>query len=242
MDITCVSDLHGNFPQFEGGDLLIVAGDLTACDKLTEYLQFNDWLNEQKYKMAIVIAGNHDNKIQNSNLKWIPFRKELKPIIIRYLCDSSTEFEYKEPVRNPFDRNDKSFVYKKMLKIYGSPWTLRFPGENPHCLAFTCETEEELAEHWIKIPKGIDVLIVHSPPYGILDEVGGRNVGSVSLLKKIEENQIPLIIFGHVHENGGSITQLNLNTFVNASIVDERYNLTHKPVRLYCEKGKWKKI
>ncbi len=30
MIIDCISDLHGYYPKLEGGDLLIVAGDLTA--------------------------------------------------------------------------------------------------------------------------------------------------------------------------------------------------------------------
>jgi Icc-related predicted phosphoesterase len=32
MIIDCISDLHGAQPKLEGGDLLIVAGDLTARD------------------------------------------------------------------------------------------------------------------------------------------------------------------------------------------------------------------
>jgi len=32
MEITCVSDLHGYYPELPGGDLLIVAGDLIARD------------------------------------------------------------------------------------------------------------------------------------------------------------------------------------------------------------------
>ena len=36
MIIDCISDLHGFFPKLEGGDLLIIAGDLTARDKPEE--------------------------------------------------------------------------------------------------------------------------------------------------------------------------------------------------------------
>jgi hypothetical protein len=32
MDVTCISDLHGYLPKLEGGDLLIIAGDMTARD------------------------------------------------------------------------------------------------------------------------------------------------------------------------------------------------------------------
>src|SRR5690606_22101282 len=84
---------------------------------------------------------------------------------IEYLCDSGTEFEG--------------------LKIWGSPWTKTFLNMNPHCKAFTCDTEEELAEKWDLIPANIDILITHSPPYSILDEINSTDdmihVGSESL-------------------------------------------------------------
>lgn len=37
MIIDCISDLHGYYPELGGGDLLIVAGDLTARDTPEEH-------------------------------------------------------------------------------------------------------------------------------------------------------------------------------------------------------------
>ena len=64
MIIDCISDLHGHFPDLRGGDLLLIAGDLTARDIEPEYFKFFDWLDEQKYRKKILIAGNHDMEIQ----------------------------------------------------------------------------------------------------------------------------------------------------------------------------------
>jgi 3',5'-cyclic AMP phosphodiesterase CpdA len=64
MKIDCISDLHGFQPKLEGGDLLIVAGDLTARDTVEEYITFNSWLSDQNYDRKIIIAGNHDGKIE----------------------------------------------------------------------------------------------------------------------------------------------------------------------------------
>lgn len=61
MKIDCVSDLHGYYPDLEGGDILIVAGDLTAHDTRNEVALFDNWICTQKYYAKIVVGGNHDN-------------------------------------------------------------------------------------------------------------------------------------------------------------------------------------
>ena len=63
MKIDCIADLHGYFPDLEGGDLLIVAGDFSGSDNKYEYSEFLGWLNVQHYKKKIFIAGNHDNHV-----------------------------------------------------------------------------------------------------------------------------------------------------------------------------------
>lgn len=225
MIIDCISDLHGHYPELEGGDLLIVAGDLTERDQFSEYQNFFLWLCEQKYTRKILIAGNHDNHLKGL------FRIPNEETDLDYLCDSGTEFEG--------------------LKIWGSPWTQWFHGVNPHCKAFMLKNDEDLAKKWALIPNDIDILITHSPPYGILDAVERGSflpefnifpntfrVGSLSLKEKIQAIKPRLHVFGHIHECFGQHKFLtgyeysNDIQYVNASYVNEHYKPVNKPIRV----------
>lgn len=235
MIIDCIADLHGFYPELEGGDLLIVAGDLTAKDTLECYRKWYQWLARCKYSKIIIVCGNHDNRIQQKGFPPMP-----KEFNCEYLCDSGTEFEYEEPVRNLFDPHDKSLIFRKKLKIWGSPWTKTFEGMNPHCKAFTVDTEEELVEKWRRIPNELDILITHSPPYSILDKVAyinygeeeAEHVGSHSLLYYSRMQQPRLHVFGHIHEAYGKEIDEGITTYVNASHVNERYQPVNKPIRI----------
>jgi Icc-related predicted phosphoesterase len=228
MIIDAISDLHGFLPQLEGGDLLIIAGDLTARDTEYQHDDFFVWLNDQSYTKKIFIAGNHDNYLQRNNEKFI---KTLEKSDLDYLCDSGTEFEG--------------------LKIWGSPWTRSFEGMNPKAKAFTLDTEEELAEKWELIPDDVDILVTHSPPYRILDEVdivtksGTKqfNVGSSSLWHYLgqlsdDSSKQRILICGHIHESYGRMKISNMKwdkcnlTIINASHVNERYEPVNKPIRI----------
>ncbi len=215
IDCTLVSDLHGHYPELEGGDLLIVAGDFTATDQSWEYIEFAIWLNKQRYSKKVLVAGNHDNIAQKCD----PFISPANKTAYEwdYLCDSGTEFEG--------------------LKIWGCPWTKTFEGMNPRCKAFTCDTDEEVSSKFALIPEDTDILITHSPPFGIFDEVKRKNgkneyVGSIFLRNFILSHHPKLHVFGHIHEHGGKMIDLVGLNVVNASIVNERYEPVNKPVRI----------
>lgn len=255
MIIDCIADLHGHYPKLEGGDLLIVAGDLTARDTQEEYLIFGNWIQQQNYKTKIVVCGNHDSRIEkiHENCK-IPDdlglpRMFINPFMlfcVEYLCDSGTEFEYEIPVLDISGDTDVINFETRKFKIWGSPWTKRFEGMDPKCMAFTVDTEEELAEKWALIPSDTDILVTHCPPFGILDEAADylsgkiRSIGSVTLSSKylVPGFCLKLHVFGHIHEHGGKSTRLmkggkEPSTFlVNASHVNERYEPVNKPIRI----------
>lgn len=243
MIVDCVSDTHGHLPKLEGGDLLIVAGDLTARDTDEEYWLFNEWIKRQKYKEIVVIGGNHDNGLVQTKDKLMG-HAYCHPA--SYLCDSGTEFEYEEdgPCNFCGEKNkcQRTSIcgnpVKKKLKIWGSPWTKTFPGMNPHCMAFTKDTEEELDEKFSLIPKEVDILITHSPPFAILDQTeDGRQVGSASLMAHhlcATGFRPKLWVWGHIHEAYGldGPYQWNNTKYVNASHVNERYQPVNKPIRV----------
>ena len=211
MIIDCISDLHGHYPSLPGGDLLIVAGDLTRKDTRDEHLDFLCWMVKQRYKKTVWIAGNHDNMYLGEQ------SLQEKTEGVEYLCDAGTEFEG--------------------MKIWGSPWTLSFPGMNPKCKAFCLESEDEIKEKFDLIPHGTDILLTHMPPYGIMDQIWEsrhshyQKVGSTSLANRIEVVKPKLVVFGHIHEGYGKEGE-GATMYVNASHVNEYYEPINAPIRI----------
>lgn len=202
--------------------MLIIAGDCTSNDKVPAWNNFFNWLDKQNYRKKIMIAGNHDNFCK----QWCLSDDSIYDILegkpsVTYLCDSGIEFEG--------------------IKIWGSPWSLIFDGINPHCTAFT-GTEKDLKEKFDLIPSDIDILITHTPPYGILDEIPqirpgpSLHVGSKSLRKILDHIEPKILVCGHIHEGYGEFKGETLRGYnyhiINASIMNEHYKPVNKPIRI----------
>ena len=96
---------------------------------------------------------------------------------------------------------------------------------------FMLEFGEKLQTELSKIPLDIDVLITHNPPKGILDFDDNINYGCPDLLKSIEQINPRYHLFGHIHAAHG-IRKIQQNTFVNAAIMNEAYELVNNPILL----------
>ena len=165
--------------------------------------QVNAWFYNQPAKHKICIGGNHDFYLEKLNYN------SICDILnsCHYLYNNSIEIEG--------------------LKIWGSPYSPIF-----HDWAFMLP-ENKLANIWAKIPNDTDVVVTHSPPFGILDlvDIGNRHTGSFSLLERIKEIKPRLHIFGHIHESYGLYTDYKTD-FINASQMTSTYKLENEPIVL----------
>ena len=86
----------------------------------------------------------------------------------------------------------------------------------------------QLRKYWKQIPSGLDILITHGPPYGILGSEGSKPRGDEELLAALQRVKPRVRVFGHIHS--GYRTMQNLHTvFFNASPCNEDYEPIREP-------------
>jgi len=226
MKITCISDLHGYLPNLkENCDLLCIAGDICPISNHNISYQcwwvnyrFLPWLEnlkkQGKYIKCYWIAGNHDFIFEDKSKTQIYWRRFLNAAAF-YLQDTTMCF------------CDEQLESLPTYRICGTPWQPQFCD-----WAFNL-SEKRLAEKFNLIPEGVNILISHGPPYGILDETReGLLVGSKAMLSRI--NALPdlkLFICGHIHEGYGQI-EINGVHYVNCSLMDVNYQPNNSPITI----------
>ncbi len=75
---------------------------------------------------------------------------------------------------------------------------------------------------------GVDVLITHAPPYGILDQDGSIHYGSYELLSRVTAVRPRIHLFGHIHKANG-LEERGGTVFSNAAMMDEHYGMLLEP-------------
>ena len=205
MRVVCISDTHLRHKfDVPPGDVLIHAGDATIVGSEQEFQRFFDWFGKLPHPHKVLIAGNHDWLFE----KLPEDARALIPPGITYLQDE--------------------LATVNGLKIYGSPWQPEFMG-----WAFNLPRGWPMKKKWELIPAGIDILVTHGPPLGFLDfsPFGTENAGCADLRNELLRVKPKLHVFGHIHHGYGQ-TEWNGIKLVNASICDEAYRPSNKPIVL----------
>ncbi len=123
---------------------------------------------------------------------------------------------------------DQAHIFDGTM-FYGAPWLPDLSG-----WAYFLPDDERIRK-WNLIPRNTDVLITHSPPFGILDlPRNGENVGCSYLRTAVMEVNPKLHAFGHVHASAGRTT-IGETTFVNASVIDSSDVMQHAPITVDLE-------
>ncbi len=209
--IVAISDTHGKHDQIKlpAGDILIHAGDMTMSGTAAQVKSFGEWFSAQtQFKHRVAICGNHDFAFENP---WLMAQAQKSLGDVIYL-----------------ESNEATVMG---LRIWGSPVSPFF-----HDWAWNRYRGEQIAAEWAKIPEGIDILVTHGPPMGILDKTSrGELVGCQDLLDRIQTIRPRLHIFGHIHEAYGQIVQ-NGTQFINASTCNLQYQPVNPPIVWSCPK------
>jgi len=203
LKFVTISDTHGLHKglKLPYGDVLIHAGDISMRGNEAEIIDFLNWFEHQKFEYKILVAGNHDFYFEREPEEQV---QKLLPQSIIYLNDSG--------------------VTINNIKIWGSPITPWFFN-----WAFNRHRGEPIKKHWDLIPTGTDILITHGPVLGILDKTKrGEPVGCKDLLSRVIEVKPKIHICGHIHEAYGTTEKSGI-TFINASILNEKYELVNSP-------------
>lgn len=217
MIISLLSDTHNKHKHIhnkglgdlKGGDLILHAGDISSMGHKHEIIEFIKWYNQLEYTNRIFIAGNHDWDFYNNY-------DEMLEVLSRY--------------------NGVNYIQDKMriirhgdsvINIYGSPWQPEF-----NKWAFNLPRNGPgLAYKWESIPNDTDILITHSPAFGILDTVEGRrneHLGCELLTERVKEIKPKIHVCGHIHSGYGYYFDGNTH-FFNAAVLNEQYIYTQKP-------------
>lgn len=204
LRFVCVSDLHMRFDRIRmpPGDVLLFAGDFGTwrTSGADACAALDAWIAAQPHRHKLVVSGNHDDLS-----KKLPAQIQAMLPHCTYLQDSEVTVEG--------------------VRVYGAPWTLArnvFYRANSFALR-----GDSFAGRWRAVPEGIDVLLTHVPPYGVLDEYPpGSHLGSMALRNECCSRIHPKVcVFGHHHAPGACFGTMPGNPpaapilFVNSAII-----------------------
>lgn len=222
MRIICLADLHGFLPDIPDGDVAIIAGDICPASDHSFWFQqqwldgsFRNWAKNLPVKHVVFCAGNHDLYFDGKSVK--------APDHLCFMPDWPKNVHYLQ---------DSSIVIDG-VKIYGSPWSLDY------CDWAFMGDEYKLYDKVRSIPDDVNIWLSHSPANGIMDfnKWGNCHIGACAIRDKaLSLPNLKLFVFGHLHQknpsgNGpdGDLVKNGIR-FVNATIVNEAYEMVYPPI------------
>lgn len=203
MRIVFISDTHGNHSDLGTlhGDVLIHCGDF--CDGFFDEDQTLVEFDEwlgEQNFDVILCVGGNHDFLAET------IYKSGKPVFKNavYLVDETYHFNG--------------------INFYGSPWLPDLEGWANYL------PDNKRKEKWELIPDSTDVLITHTPPFGILDKPRSeRSIGCNFLSEAIQRVKPKIHCFGHVHASPGVVNDSGIE-FINATMVNSKMEVVYEPI------------
>ncbi len=237
MKVCCISDIHGSLPVIDPCDLLVIAGDICPHAPVKKVTRFGTTV---EYRPPV---GSDDDMLWQARHLNTIFREWLDLIPAKYVVATPGNHDFifhraQDLVPNDLRWHVLIDAGKEIggVKLYGSPWQHYYGGWAYNAPPRDDGGEEFLERKFSIIPDDTDVIIAHSPPYGLGDAAPNENgqwelTGSTSLMAAIMRVKPALSVHGHIHMGYGKWELERGNAYptlvVNASICNER----NEPVR-----------
>ena len=207
--IVAISDthnLHGDLRQVPDGDVLIHCGDgLRRGGDEEGVAALGRWLASQPHAVKVVTGGNHDATLERLSRERVA---ELLGTGVNFVANEGLEIGG--------------------IRIFVSPYSNANSSRSPN-RAFQGDGVLEELRATLSLPAfakdGLDVLVSHGPPAGILD----KGAGSDALAELVRDTKPRYHIFGHQHNCFGTIVK-GRTCFVNASSTDGLFALCKPPL------------
>lgn len=206
IKITCFSDTHG------------------------QHHKLDEWFGKNSGDILIFSGDLQTNNFDDGTdfVKWFSSLDYRKKIIVFGNHDGNYQMVRDESQKyNNLVLLNHEPVRILGINIFGSPYSVKFGNW------WFMETERELERLYNQIPDNTELLITHTPAFGVGDVVEGISVGSYSLKKRTEKlKKLKYHVFGHIHEGYGT-ERIGKITHVNGSLMDERYRAVNQPIN-FC--------
>lgn len=235
MKVLATSDMHGNLDRIDltNVDLALFAGDIAPLRNITSWdaydqlkwmnTKFYDWCSQWPKIKIVFVPGNHD---------FFPIIKETfgyklldRDLSLKLASNASMLID------QGIDIQTSSCDSTSLIHVYGTPWV---PIIN-YRWAFEAE-HDKLVKKFSQIPKGVDILITHTPPrfnyLGVSLEYGveSENFGCSELADEVFKKEPKMCFCGHIHSGSHSMAVLGRTHVWNVSRVDESYEIAYEPV------------
>lgn len=190
------------------GDVLVVAGDIMLSGYVQEWIPIIDSIAKLPHPRKILVGGNHDRYIE-----------ERSSLALADLADRGIEY-----VGAP------TYDLTRLLNgmsLLGLPFVTDLP-------RWAFNTTEDQVQKYLKDTPQVDIVVSHSPPYGIMDGVyndSSRHYGIKAYVDYLREKPPAIWICGHCHDCYGYDKVKGVH-FYNVAHCDERYNQTNPPIVL----------
>lgn len=186
---------------------------ITSSVKADILLIAGDVLNHGTWNEFIAFAK--DLERVRKRFKHIIYVPGNHDIYVDHERESALEELHKRDIRVLIDQR----LELDGVSFFGSPGVPLTPSYWAFAYGFADQTER-----WKNVQQ-MDVLITHGPPQGILD----YGAGCKYLRAAVDRLKPRLHVFGHMHECGGELMQMDNSVFRNVAICDRTYRPARPP-------------